>query len=114
MRLVSYTVWVVSSFLIVMAILYFHWKSTDPIEFTSFYSLAGKYFLGSLTIGLITTFGLFSMSLDITMNSGWNNYNEFSSLKEDSHYITSVSIKFCLLSWALSLLLFIVSYIPYL
>lgn len=112
-RLFSYLKWLLSCTFIVFLVMYFHWQADETADIEAFYRLAARYFLLFSGLSLMTTLGVFAMALNRYMLIGSNRYDEISLLIQDRRYLTILGVKFCLLSWGVSGLIFLVSYIPY-
>ncbi len=113
MKYVSYAVWVICSSLIVLTVLYFHWQSTNPESIDSLYSLATKYFFGSVAIGALSTFNLITSAVERNQHASMQNYNDQLSIASDRSFFAKVALKLFLLSITISAMLFTISYIPY-
>ncbi|MDD1779625.1 hypothetical protein LRP49_00325 [Enterovibrio sp. ZSDZ35] len=96
MKYRSYAIWVISAFLIALAIAFAHWHFTDMNASRSFSNL-------------LVTYGLYSASLGTLLGLRMV-YIYF----DQGLYEQAVSIKFFFLVWAVSVLLLFASYVPYL
>ncbi|MCP4323314.1 MAG: hypothetical protein GY787_15995 [Alteromonadales bacterium] len=91
-----YTIWGVSSFIIVLSIAYFHWQSSEVAkDAMSFSRLLVSYGLYGGSFGSLLGFRILYMYIG------------------ESAYGEVAGIKFCLLVWTVVALLLFASYIPY-